>query len=880
MKGARRFLMRFTNLVTRRGQEDRLRTEIEEHIALQTEENIRDGMSPGEARRQALVKFGGVEPMKEAFRDQESFPFVENLFRDLKYGLRMLSKSLGFTAVAVVTLALGIAANTAVFSVANGILLRPLRYADPSGLVSVQQAGHGIGEPVSYPNFFDWQQQNHVFSRMAAYHGGGFTLLSEGESVRLRGVIVSSDLFPILGVEPELGRAFSPADDERGSDVAILSHALWVERLKSAPSVLGRGITLDGKTFTVIGVMPAGFDFPPDRKADLWTSMAVDREATSNIMTGRGYLALSVIARLKPGVTMAAAHADTDVIARRLARLYSEDAQQTTITIMPEIERVVGGARLLLLVLLGVAGGVLLIASANLANAFLARNLARQREIALRATLGAHRSRILRQLLTESLLLSLIGGAAGLILAGWGTQAIIQFAPPDLPRVSEIHIDWHVLLFSLAVSVITGILFGSIPAIHASKVSLLDSTKEAGPTSSPGRRSTRIRSLLAAAETALALVVLAGAGLLISSYLRLSHVYPGFNSQNLLTFTFDLPVPAYQNPRAIQFVNQLLSRLQHLPQVRSAAADWVTPFSGMGVTTAIDIAGRSFPPGGNPVIAMDSVTPDYFRTMGIPLLQGQGFTEGDNANSQPVIIINQAFARRFFPNTDPIGKRIRPSFSVTSDFPWREVVGVVGDTKQQELGENFQPEFYFPYAQVPNWNSVIVSTTGDPMKLAPDVRALVRSMDKTAPVYAMTTMEDYLSASIARNRFATLLLAIFGVLALILAAVGIYGVVSYSVSQSTHEIGIRTALGATTADVLKSVLKHGLKPAILGTAFGIACGLLLARSLQSFLYGVKPTDPLTFAAVALLLVAVVALATYVPARRATKVDPMVALRHE
>ncbi len=860
---------------------DDLEEEIRTHLEMEEQENRERGMTPEEARYAALRKFGNVTRVKEETREMWCFVWLETLLQDLRYGLRQLRRNPGVTFVAVLTLALGIGANTAIFSVVNAVLLRPLPYPDSDRLVSVMEAGPGTGHPVSYPNFFDWQAENHVFSGMASYNYAQFILSGAGQAVHVQALTVSSGLFRVLKVKPLLGRGFEPRDDERGGNVVVLSHILWRQRFNSDPSIVGQNITLSGRTFTVIGVMPMGFQFPPDGHEALWTSVAVDREAGSNIMTGRDYCTLSVIARLKPGVGLAKAQTDMDLIARRLAQQYPEtNARQTTVRIVPEIDRVVGSVRLPLLLILGVVAGVLLIACANVANLSLARNLARQKEIAVRAALGAHRARVCRQLLTESLLLSLLGGVAGIAIAAWGTQTLVRLAPEDLPRIAEVGLDLRVLSFAMVLSFVTAVIFGVVPAVQASKINLVDSLKEAGLAGSQAVPQRRLRSALVVAETALTLVLLAGAGLLISSYVRLVHANPGFDPDNLLTFSVDLPSPPYTSAGVFAFTTQMLSRLSALPRVHAAAADWALPFSGDNPAAGVLFEGRTLTPGHIPVARVDTVTPDYFRTMGIPLLLGRFFTDADTAKSLPVAIVNDAFARKYFPNETAVGKRIMAGISATSATPWREIVGVVGNVKLDGLAGNFQPEYYLPFAQFPGFNAFVLRVHGNPANMAPAVRTVVASMDRNVPVYHVETMNDYLSASVARNRFSTLLLGLFGALALALAAVGIYGVISYSVSQTTHEIGIRVALGAEKNDVLKMVVGQGLKLALIGVAIGVAGALALTRFLASLLYGVKPTDPLTFLAVSLILIAVALAACYFPARRAAKVDPMVALHYE
>jgi predicted permease len=869
------------NLFRRKRAERDLDAEVRSYEAVLREENVRKGMKADEARRSARIEMGGPEQLKEEIRSARAGAWLDSLWQDVRFGVRMLRKSPGFTAIAVLTLALGIGATTAIFSVVNGILLKPLPYSEPSSLVSVQAPGSNFGNPTSYPNFFDWEAQNHVFSGMATYHTSEFTLTGAERPVHVQGLVVSSGLLQVLKATPLLGRGFEPEDDERGGDVVVLSYSLWREAFHSTPVIVGRAVALDNKAFTVIGVMPAGFQFPPNAREDLWTSVAVDRESGSNIMTGRGYDVLSVIARLKPGVSLLTAQADLDLIARRLAQQYPQsNAGQVTTKIVPEIDRVVGSVRLLLLVILAAVAGVLLIACINVANLSLARNLARQRELAVRTALGARRARLAAQLLTESVLLSLLGGAAGVLLATWGTPGLTRLAPEDLPRIEHVGMDWRVLAFAIALSLATGIVFGCVPAIQASKISLAESLKEAGHSFSRGRYSRKFRRALVVAEIALAFASLVGGGLLISSYVRLTHTNPGFDPNNLLTFSLDLPSPPYTDSSSLGFLNELLASVRSLHGVRAAAADWALPFSGDDPGAAVDIEGHAYAPGDTPVARVDAVTPGYFRAMGIPLLEGRTFGNEDDAKSLPVIIVNDAFARRYFPSESAVGRRIRPSLSAGSGTPWREIVGVVGNIKQSALTENFKPEYYFPLAQFPNFGTVVVRVDGNPLGLVPALRSVISLMDRSVPVYGVETMNGYLASSVARNRFTTLLLGIFGGLALVLAGLGIYGVVSYTVNQSKQEIGIRMALGAQSGDVLRMVIRQGALLAGAGIAFGAAGALTVTGFLRSLLFDIGPTDPATFVSVAILLVLVALLACYIPARRAMRVDPMIALRYE
>ncbi len=862
----------------RRQREQELDEEIRSHLAMAIRERIEQGEDPAEAEANARREFGNATLVKEVTREMWGWSWLESLIQDLRYGLRQLRRSSGFTAVAVITLALGIGANTAIFSVVNGILLRPLPYPEPTRLVSVQEHGEQFGSPTSYPDFFDWRTQNDVFSSIASYRVQDFTLTGHGEPRHLQGTVVSSGLLPVLQVKPILGRGFEPQDEKAGARVTLLSNALWREEFHSDPSIAGSGVTLNRQSFTVIGVMPAGFRFPPTFQGDLWTTCAID---TRNPKEERGYSWLSVIARLKPSVTLVQARADMNVIARRLAQQYpASNARRTTIRVVPELDRIVGTARLPLFILLGVVAGVLLIACVNLANLSLARNVVRRKEIAVRSALGAGRERLIRQLLTESILLSLLGGLCGVALADMSTRALIAIVPRAIPRAAEVGVDRHVLAFALVLSIVTGLLFGLLPALESSRTNLVGSLKEAGQTSSEGSRHRRFRGALITAETALALVLLTGAGLLIASYLQLMRADPGFNPRHLLTLDFALPTPPYTVDQTVSFYNELLSRLRSAPGVKAAVGAWPLPFSG-DPTSGFDIEGRSFPPGYFPVARVHVVSLGYFQALGIGLREGRDFTARDDMRSPQVVIVDKAFARAFFPNQHPVGKRIRPIFSMADQPPWREIVGVVNNTKEMGVAEDFRPQYYIPFGQFRGFEpSIVVRTSSASLRLTPMVRKIVASLDKNVPVYDVQSMEQLASASVARERFNTLLFGFFGALALVLAAVGIYGVVAYSVSQTRHEIGIRMALGAQRRDILVLVVRNGLKHVIIGLAVGLAAALALTRLISSLLYGVRPTDPLTFIVVSLVLSSVALLACYIPARRAAKIDPMVALRHE
>lgn len=676
-----------------------------------------------------------------------------------------------------------------------------------------------------------------------------------------------------------MGHGFEPQDEKPGTRVVLLSNPLWRDKFHADPLVVGRTITLNREEFTVIGVMPAGFQFPPASLTDVWTTSAVDTGAPK---VQRGYNWLSVIARLKPAVTRAQAQADMDIIARRLVREYPEtNAQRTSVRIVPELETVVGTSRLPFAILLGVVAGVLLIACVNLANLLLARNLARTREMAVRAALGANRFRMVSQHVTESVLLSVLGGLCGVALAFWGTHALLSVLSSAIPRSSEIVVDGRVLLFALILSLGTGILFGFIPALRISNVEPETSFRDIRQTATENRHQRRWRGVLVSVEAALAVLLLTAAVLLITSYIRLMRVDPGINARDVLTFDLDLPTPPYTPDRATRFYGELISRLAALPGVRSAAAGWPLPFGGGNPSSQFELERRTFPPGYKPSARVHCVTPAYFHTLQMRLLEGREFTERDDMNSRPVVIVDDTFARQYFPNEDPIGKRIKPSISMSVEPPWREIVAVVNSTKLLGLAENFQAQYYIPYAQLPGpIPEMIVKTNGNALPIYSTIRSAVFSMDKNVPVYDIKSMDDLISASAGRERLNTLLFGIFGGLALLLASVGIYGVANYSVNRAVHEIGIRMALGAQSRDVLELALKTALSYVLAGVIAGIAITLALTRFMASFLYSVRPADPVILGVACALLAIVALIATYIPARRATKVDPMVALRYE
>ncbi|MEK6408191.1 MAG: ABC transporter permease [Acidobacteriota bacterium] len=813
---------------------------------------------------------------------------METLFQDLRYGFRMLIKHPGFTAIAVIALALGIGANTAIFSVVNAVLLRPLPFAEPERLVNVFESypQRGIYQgAVSYPNFADWRDQNQVFERMSSYHQSDFILTGVDEPARLEGAVVNADLFPLLGVTPSLGRSFLPEEDKPGDSgrVVILSYRLWKTRFSSNQDIVGKALLLGGKNYTVIGVMPEGFQFPiQNESVELWATVAVDSDGEEPMTSQRGAHYMEVIARLKPNVSRARAQSEMDVIAARLEQQYPDSNSHRGISVIPALETLVGDIRPALLILLGAVGCVLLIACANVANLLLARATIRHKEMAIRAALGATRARVVRQLLTESVLLSLAGGALGLLVALWSTQLLVALSGDDVPRAAQIGLDGRVLGFTLLVSLLTGLVFGLFPALHSSKTDLTESLKEGGRGSTDGARRNRMRGALVVAEVAIAVVLLVGAGLLIQSLRRLQQVNPGFDPHNVLTLSLGLPEVKYSSQRQIDFYRQVLSRIESLPGVRSASAVLPLPLGSDRLRLSFETEGRPMARGDLPASEYRATGLNYFRTMGIPLLAGRDFTERDDKKSTPVIIVNEAFAQKFFPGEDPIGKHIKPGISTDETKPvWREIVGVVGSVKHLSLGVPPDPEYYAPHAQLPfDSMTIVAKTDGDPRSLIAAVQSEVRTLDRDLPVYNIKTLEEYVAASVAQPRFNTTLLAIFAALALILTAVGLYGVMSYSVTQRSHEIGIRMALGARQQDVLKMVVRQGMMLTGIGLGAGLVGAYFLTRLMATLLYGVSATDPITYAAIAVLLAGVALGACLVPARRATKVDPMIALRYE
>ena len=814
---------------------------------------------------------------------------MNTLLQDIRFGLRMLVKSPSVSIVATIALALGIGANTAIFSVVNAVLLRPLPFPNSDSLVAIFETNLDRGlqrGSHSYPNFMDVRAQNTVFERVASYRSGTYILTGRGEPARLEGTVATTDLFPLLGVKPLLGRHFLPDEDKPSANarVAVISHALYARRFNSDPSILNQSITLNGRSFTVVGVMPPEFEFPiQNEPVDLWTTAAGDASGTDPVTEQRGAHFLQVIGRLKSGVTEEQAQAELTTIAARLEQQYPDTNTRRSLRLESALTALVGDIRPALLILLGAVACVLLIACANVANLLLARATGRHKEMAIRTALGASRIRVIRLLLTESMLLSLLGGSVGLLLAVWWSDLLVALGKTDIPRAVHVGMDWRVLGFTLGVSLLTGLVFGLAPAFHSAKTELVESLKEGGRNTGEGARRNRVRSVLVVAELAIAVVLLVCAGLLIQSLWRLQKVENGLQTENVLTFNLALPEIKYDSDKQSQFFIDLKSRLQSSPGVQSVSTIFPLPLSGDRFSISFEIEGRPMEPKDQPSADFFTTGVDYFKTMGIPILKGRDFDDRDKHGSTPVIIITETFAKQIFPNEDPIGKRIHPGISSIEgeDSMMREIVGVVGDVRNRNLTTEAKPAYYVPQTQIPFGQMVaVVKTSGDPHSFVSGVTKEVAALDQDIPMFGVKTMDEYLSASVAAPRFSTTLLSIFAAVALVLTLVGLYGVMSYSVAQRTNEIGIRLALGATSRDVVLMIVKQGSTLILIGLAIGLAGAFALTRLIESLLFGVKANDPITFIVAALVLAIVTLLACYIPALRATRVDPMEALRCE
>jgi putative ABC transport system permease protein len=811
---------------------------------------------------------------------------MQTLWQDLRYGLRTLARKPGFTIVAIIALALGIGANTAIFSVINSVLLSPLAYHDPAALVVINHDYPKINlkASVSAIGYTHYRDNVKSFESVAAVTGGGFNLTGGGDPEQVNGSMVTHNFFSALGVRSLLGRVFLAEEDQPGKNkVVALSHAFWQRRFGGDPGIVNKTITINDESYTVVGVMPPSFQFGRElgRVVDLWTPIAFTREQLDyNRLTNEN---LFVIARLKPGVKIGQAQAELDAIAANLRQQYMPGADRSNwgLTTQSFNELVVGDIRQALWILMGIVGLVLLIACANVANLLLARAADRQKEMAIRTALGAGRRRVIRQLLTESAMLAVIGGALGLALAWFGIGALVKVNQVQIPRVNEIGVDWRALAFTLGVSLLTGVVFGLVPALQASKADLHETLKEGGRTGTGGSRAW-IRNTLVVLEMALALVVLISAGLLIRSFLRLQQVNPGFAPQNTLAMSLALPATKYKEPaQRANFYKEALQGIRALPGVQSAGAVSNLPLSGDNSSGSFRIEGREVPQGQSlPHGDRWAASSDYFSTMKIPIIRGRFFDDRDTMESQPVAIIDEAMARKYWPDEDPLGKRI--SFqSVNGNRIWRDIVGIVGHVRHRGLEGESRVQYYVPHSQTQNaFMSLVVRANVDPTSLTGAVRGAISGLDKDMPVFRVKTMDQFVSDSMAQRRFAMTLVGIFAGVAMALACVGLYGVLSYSITQRLHEIGIRMALGARAADVLWLVVGQGMLLALAGVALGGVAAFLLTRLMANLLFGVTASDPLTFATIALLLTLVALTACLAPALRATKVDPIEALRYE
>jgi putative ABC transport system permease protein len=817
---------------------------------------------------------------------------MQTLWQDLRYGVRMLFKKPGFTLVAVITLALGIGANTAIFTVVNAALLRGLPYRDSERLVHLWETTPRKDfsqHEASYPDFLDWRE-NKVFEGVAAYAGGsGMTLTGRGTPERVPATLVSANFFSVLGVEAMRGRAFRPEEDQASAaPTVMLSYGLWQRLFGADPNIIGQSLTLDGRPYNVIGILPPSFQFALRGDSELWAAYEPTQAAAQlSQLTSRGPHGTKVIARLKPGVSFEQAQAEMHAVGRRIEQQHPDSHTGTTVILVPLQEQIVGAIKPVLLVLLGAVGFVLLIACANVANLLLARASARRKEVAIRAALGASRWRLMRQMLTESMLLALVGGAAGLLIAQWGVAVLVAAIPEfqlnTMPYLRGLSLDRGMLAFTGLLSLLTGLVFGLAPAWQASKLELQTVLKEGGRTAAGATRH-RLRDVLVVTEIALALVLLVGAGLMMRSVWRLLEVNPGFRTENLLTMRISLPAAKYQAAaKAENFYRQLDSRLEALPGVKGSGLVSRVPLQG-GFTTAFYPAGQPVPPRGQEIEGnLRYVSSGYFQTMGVPLIKGRYFTDQDNPTAPAALIVNQTLARRLFPNQAAVGQQL-----VFVDRPTIQIVGVVGDEKVNGLDAKITPVVYFPFlqganSQGPNTTATLmVRTASDPTNLAAAIQRESRTLESDLSIFAVSTMEQLITnaPSTFRRRYPAFLISIFAAVALVLASVGIYGLLSYSISQRTQEIGVRVALGAQASDVLRLVIGRGMRLTLIGVAVGLAGAYALTRWIENLLFEVKPTDPVTFGAVAVLLTLVALLACWIPARRATQVDPMVALRQE
>jgi putative ABC transport system permease protein len=842
---------------------------------------VRNGASDADARRMALEMLNAASFLELSERPRARGGGAVFMTADLRYAVRGLRRKPLFTAAAVLTLALGIGANSAIFTVVHAVLLRPLPYPAPDRLMMLwtYNPRQGYDKDVSaYPNFDDWRRQSRSFEGMSAYFGATFTLTQAGDPAQIEGATVTPGFFETLGVAPALGRTFgAPEGAAGGTRVAILSHGLWQTRLGGDPAIVGRTVMLNGVPHEVLGVMPASFAHP--ESAVVWTPLAPS-ERLAPLMQSRSSYWLQVVGRLKPGIDRRAAQSELDTIASALERRYPDANPGIGVRLVPMHEEIVGDVRQPLSILFGTAALVLLIACANVANLLLARAASRQRELAIRAALGAGRRRLIAQLLTESLVLAALGGAAGLVLAAWGIQALPSLAPSNLPRLTGVRIDTSVILYTSLASLVTGLVFGAAPALQSAAATAGEFLKERGRAGSQGARGRRLRAAVASAEVALALVLVIGAGLLLRSFVAMKKVDLGFDPRGILAVGVELPRARYaQDAQITAFFSDLASRLRALPGVESIGLGSSIVRAPQSSTLSVHGRPAQNPNVRNLSVPYDSVTPEFFTTLRIPLRRGRLFTSADGPATQRVVVVNESLARRFFPGDDALGKRVTYDDPTDAQARWLTIVGIVADTRRGGVDREPRAELYYPFMQLPDrWMYALVRTSGDPLALVRPAQAQVWAIDPNQPTASVRSVEAILAAAQANRRFTTLLLGLFSIVALALAAIGIYGVMAYSTAQRVQEIGIRMALGASRTNVLTSVLKEAVMIGVVGLALGIAAALASTRLLSGLLFGVGARDPMTFVALPLGLLLVAVLAALIPATRAVRVNPLVALR--
>jgi putative ABC transport system permease protein len=866
--------------------------ELRSHLEMRAADNLAAGMPPEQARYEAQKRFGNTTLLKQDAREVDIVRWLDEAARDFRHALRMLQRSPGFTTVAVLTLALGIGANTAIFSVIDAVLLRPLPYHEPDQLVMVWENNSQHPNPhntVSPPNFLDWQNRNTVFSSMAYMFDGRDNLTGNGDPQEVVVQDVSANFFSLLGVSLLLGPGFTPENGQAGHDnVVILGYGIWKERFAGDPAIVGKSIVLNGHPQTVVGVAPQNFQwFIKDgsltsAKPQMWSPFVFPQSWSNHNDMGRF---ITVVARLKPGANRSQAQTQMTAIASQLEHEYPDADGHWGVNVVSLRDQISGELRPALLVLFGAVAFVLLIACANVSSLLLARAASREREMAIRTAIGASRWRIARQLLMESLLLALIGGGIGVALAVWGTNALLAASPRNLLDMHSVSMDLPVLSFALAATLLAGLLFGFLPSYISAHSRISETLKEGGRGTSSANRRAFARNAFVVAQLGLALVLLTGSGLLIRSFVRLIGVDPGFDTGHLLTFKVSLPRAKYgKDPLCLAFFQQLLARLSVVPGVRSATMESFPPLAGLGAATAVHLLGQpSLALSDLPVTNVQVVGSNYFNTMNIPLRAGRLFNAQELAQERHVTIINQAFADKYLHGLNPLGQKAAIYMKSLSENELQpsEIIGVVGDVHQLGLDTTPEPTVYWPHPElVMSGMTILVRTANDPLSIASAARTALQQLDPELPLAGVATMDQLLADSLSRSRFTMLLLGIFSAVALVLAAVGIYGLIAYSVTQRTQELGIRIALGAQRRDVLRLVLAQGTRLTLLGVALGVFAALVLSRLLATLLFNVSATDPLTFAGVTALLAVVALLACFIPARRATRVDPIVALRYE